>query len=165
MQTLNHAFLVLIIPRDLITVFHTLLPSLPPSFDITTANMPALYGGRQPGQEQALWQQETELIDKNVYVNRAEKPDPRGDDLMECECRYQQRPEGQGKDGEDGKERGVYCLDERCLNRSMLLECVKCGKGCGNQRLKKGIWAQTEVRPSGGKGWGLFLQEDVAAGR
>jgi hypothetical protein len=123
--------------------------------------MPALYGGRQPGQDQALWQQETELVDKNVFVNRKEKPDPRGDDLMECECRYQERPE----EGEEGREGGVYCLDERCLNRSMLLECVRCGKGCGNQRLKKGMWAKTEVRPSGGKGWGLFLLEDVASGR
>ncbi|EKU20849.1 histone-lysine N-methyltransferase SETD2, partial [Nannochloropsis gaditana CCMP526] len=84
--------------------------------------MPVLYGGRQPGQETAPWHLETQFVDRNVYVNRKEKPDPRGDDLMECECRYQAA------------------------------------------RLKKGWWAKTEVQASGGKGWGLYLGEDIRAG-
>ena len=72
--------------------------------------MPALYGGRQADQETAAWQRETLLVDKNVYVNRPEKPDPRGDDLMECDCRA---------NGE--REKGAaICTDISCFNRATL---------------------------------------------
>src|SRR6056297_633664 len=76
----------------------------PSSFLSPQTGMPVLYGGRQPGQETAPWHLETQFVDRNVYVNRKEKPDPRGDDLMECECQYQAavaqaRKEGGGEGG------------------------------------------------------------------
>jgi histone-lysine N-methyltransferase SETD2 len=116
--------------------------------------MPALYGGVQADQANALWQNETELINTNIYLSRAEKPPPKGDDIEECDCRERDYT---------SKNTSICTDGDRCFNRQVFQECVRCAKTCGNQRLKKGMWAITEVRPAGGKGWGLYLMEDVKA--
>lgn len=114
--------------------------------------MVKLYGGEQPPPGPAApWRYEVELVHVNEYVSRKEKPDPRGDDVMECDCRELPREKGE-----------PICVDERCFNRATMAECIRCSKAaCANQRLRKGLWAETEVRASGDKGWGLYLKEDI----
>ncbi len=59
---------------------------------------------------------------------------------------------------------GLNCADDSCIERRLQKECKRnCLKGdkCQNQRFRKRIYAKTQVRPAGKKGFGLFALEDI----
>jgi hypothetical protein len=68
-------------------------------------------------------------------------------------------------------ERQDACGDS-CLNRSLNMECTKatCGYGddperrCHNRDLQRHNKSKVSVRPTPGKGWGLFAAADIPAG-
>ena len=56
------------------------------------------------------------------------------------------------------------CGDD-CLNRQMMYECTCCHADCQNQRLQKRQYPRLECcKTSDGRGWGLWVLEDVPKG-
>lgn len=94
------------------------------------------------------------LIKTNMFLHRNRKNQPI-DEVMVCHC----RPPVDGRMG---------CRDE-CLNRMLNIECVKgtcpCGEFCSNQQFQKRKYSKLKCVPSGKKGYGLQLQEDIPKGR
>ncbi|KAL8216276.1 hypothetical protein R6Q57_023113 [Mikania cordata] len=94
------------------------------------------------------------LIKTNMFLHRNRKNQPI-DEVMVCHC----KPPIDGRMG---------CRDE-CLNRMLNIECVKgtcpCGDFCSNQQFQKRKYSKLKCVPSGKKGCGLQLQEDIPKGR
>ncbi|KAK1407678.1 hypothetical protein QVD17_39300 [Tagetes erecta] len=94
------------------------------------------------------------LIKTNMFLHRNRKNQPI-DEVMVCHC----KPPVDGRLG---------CRDE-CLNRMLNIECVKgtcpCGEFCSNQQFQKRKYSKLKCFPSGKKGYGLQLQEDIPKGR
>ncbi|KAK9049221.1 hypothetical protein SSX86_031812 [Deinandra increscens subsp. villosa] len=94
------------------------------------------------------------LIKTNMFLHRNRKNQPI-DEVMVCHC----KPPIDGRMG---------CRDE-CLNRMLNIECVKgtcpCGDFCSNQQFQKRKYSKLKCFPSGKKGFGLQLQEDIPKGR
>ncbi|KAI3821314.1 hypothetical protein L1987_08878 [Smallanthus sonchifolius] len=94
------------------------------------------------------------LIKTNMFLHRNRKNQPI-DEVMVCHC----KPPIDGRMG---------CRDE-CLNRMLNIECVKgtcpCGELCSNQQFQKRKYSKMKCVPSGKKGCGLQLQEDILKGR
>eukprot|EP00601_Ochromonadales_sp_CCMP2298_P004013 CAMPEP_0173187352 /NCGR_PEP_ID=MMETSP1141-20130122/10656_1 /TAXON_ID=483371 /ORGANISM="non described non described, Strain CCMP2298" /LENGTH=191 /DNA_ID=CAMNT_0014111169 /DNA_START=368 /DNA_END=940 /DNA_ORIENTATION=+ len=56
------------------------------------------------------------------------------------------------------------CTDHRCVNFSTLTECgPRCHKTCQNRRIQKREYAPLEVKPTPGKGFGLFTVDALKA--
>ncbi|XP_076885699.1 histone-lysine N-methyltransferase ASHH2-like [Bidens hawaiensis] len=94
------------------------------------------------------------LIKTNMFLHRNRKNQPI-DEVMVCHC----KPPTDGRMG---------CRDE-CLNRMLNIECVKgtcpCGEFCSNQQFQKRKYSKLKCFPTGKKGHGLQLQEDIPKGR
>ncbi|KAM0019377.1 putative [histone H3]-lysine(4) N-trimethyltransferase chromatin remodeling SET family [Helianthus debilis subsp. tardiflorus] len=103
-----------------------------------------------PHPPQSLWK----LIKTNMFLHRNRKNQPI-DEVMVCHC----KPPLDGRMG---------CRDE-CLNRMLNIECVKgtcpCGDLCSNQQFQKRKYSKLKCFPTGKKGHGLQLQEDIPKGR
>lgn len=95
-----------------------------------------------------------------VYVGERPKRKRAGahdDDGERCNC------------SSDASKRG--CVDG-CVNRVLFLECNShnCGYGgdpdrlCSNRSLQRRVTKKVIPKPTGGKGWGLFAGEAIAAG-
>ncbi|XP_071692179.1 histone-lysine N-methyltransferase ASHH2-like [Rutidosis leptorrhynchoides] len=99
---------------------------------------------------QASWK----LIKTNMFLHRNRKNQPI-DEVMVCHC----KPPLDGRMG---------CREE-CLNRMLNIECVKgtcpCGESCSNQQFQKRKYSKLKRVPSGKKGYGLQLLEDIPKGR
>ncbi|KAI7730288.1 hypothetical protein M8C21_003030 [Ambrosia artemisiifolia] len=99
---------------------------------------------------QSLWK----LIKTNMFLHRNRKNQPI-DEVMVCHC----KPPIDGRMG---------CRDG-CLNRMLNIECVKgtcpCGELCSNQQFQKRKYSKLKCFPTGKKGHGLQLQEDIPKGR
>ncbi|KAF6266782.1 hypothetical protein COO60DRAFT_1265640 [Scenedesmus sp. NREL 46B-D3] len=98
----------------------------------------------------AVWQ----LIQGNHYSHRKRKQQDE-DDIMVCHC----PPPWRGGDG----------CGPNCINRMLCIECTEdfcpCENQCNNQMFTKKQYAKLAVRRAGPKGFGLYAEEDVAAGQ
>ena len=65
-------------------------------------------------------------------------------------------------------ENDEFC-DHRCSNRVTHEECYEevcpCPSMCKNMRFQRMQWAKTKVKKAGKKGWGLYAEEDILAGK
>ncbi len=73
-----------------------------------------------------------------------------------------------GGDDNAPPARFTGCYNSSCDSRAALIECDPraClhGDACGNQRIGRAQWAKVAVKKTPGRGFGLFLKEDVPEG-
>lgn len=53
------------------------------------------------------------------------------------------------------------CVDNKCTNFAMQIECVECSPACRNNRIRLRRNAAMSVRETPGKGHGLFIEQDL----
>lgn len=95
------------------------------------------------------WDSNFELITESIRVSGDDSAlmDDDEYEVIRCQCK--------------DTDNGPCCLNEACLNFATQIECMKCVKNCGNNRILKKKYKSVEVREAGGKGFGLFAQEDI----
>lgn len=97
------------------------------------------------------WVGTFEQIEQNICVSADDKATFDQDGYMPCGCRP-------SRDGE------ITCLDDRCINFATQTECLKCSPSCGNNRFQRRKFKQLIVKPTPGKGRGIFANEDIFKG-
>lgn len=97
---------------------------------------------------------------ENTYLHRRRHVQDPGD-VIPCHC-VRPRPDP------DTGVRPPGC-GPQCVNRMLLIECCPdhcpCEECCSNQSFQRKEWVKTAVRRAGGKGFGLFADEDIAMGQ
>eukprot|EP01041_Mallomonas_annulata_P004195 gene4195-8340_t len=99
----------------------------------------------------ARWINDFIPIDANCPVDSNNKSDDYVDGHLTCTC--------QPHDQNDS-----ICMDDRCINFAMQIECVKCKPQCKNNRIRKRQNANISVFEAGSKGYGLKIHENLPAG-
>ena len=90
-------------------------------------------------------------IHSSVAVDTADDYASDNEEAAVCGCR--------SRNGEK------TCVDSSCTNVAMQMECVQCNPRCGNKRIQRREYAKLSVRETPGKGYGLFVEDDVPAGQ
>lgn len=82
------------------------------------------------------------------------------EEVFPCECRYEENSSNL-----EGRACGASA---NCINRELFIECngeeCPCRNRCQNQRFQNRKYAQVKVIETPGKGFGLFLCEDLKPG-
>lgn len=97
------------------------------------------------------WVGSFEQVELNICVSADDKAPFSDEGNMPCNCK-------------PSKEGEVTCLDDRCINFATQTECVRCSPSCGNNRFQKRNFKQVLVKPTPGKGRGLFACEKISKG-
>lgn len=127
----------------------------------------------EPGSWKAILGEVTE--DNN---RRAAEDEPKFTRIRTCEDTRAKQPAAKGRkrgrDEDDGDD-ACKCSDDcgsQCMNRITMHECTKtnCRYGadperqCSNRSIQRFQGKKTVPRPTPGKGWGLFADEDIEPG-
>lgn len=90
----------------------------------------------------------------------SESSDTEVEEVFPCECRYEEN-----SSNSEGQACGVSA---NCINRELFIECdgeeCPCRNRCQNQRFQNRQYAQVKVIETPGKGFGLFVCEDLKPG-